>query len=157
LDDANERRCEMRSAAAVWCVGLLMSVGSAIAQTHVHGNEPKPFDPKYDGQPGSVTGYIRDAACLLRNPDGGAPASRETLDCARKCVEGGSPLVVFTTDKHMYFIISTTDPDTAQHRRFLPYVGKLVRASGRVFERDGVHGIAIQTVDVLSAGKDAKE
>jgi hypothetical protein len=140
----------MRIAATVVYVTLISAVW-AMAQTHVHGNEPKPFEPKYDGQPGSVTGYIRDAACLLRNPDAGAPTTPETLDCAQKCVRGGSPLVVFTTDQHMYFVISTTDPDTGQHRRFLPYVGKLVRASGRVFERDGIHGIAIQKVEVLSA------
>jgi hypothetical protein len=40
-------------------------------------------------------------------------------------------------DGHAYVIISSDIPDTSQQGKLLPYVGKLVTTSGRVFERTG--------------------
>lgn len=106
-------------------------------------------EPQYDGKPGSVTGHLRDAACLLRNPVAGAPDDAVALECARECVRGGSPLIVYTTEGALYLVLSPRIPDRAEPERWLPYVGKLVRASGRVFERAGVRAIAIEQVEVV--------
>ena len=127
--------------------------GPVAAQEHVHGKDATRVEPEHDGAPGSVTGYIRDVECLLRNPAAGLPDDAVALDCAQKCVRAGSPLVFYTVDEHIYLIISSAIPDTSQQVRLLPYVGKLVKASGRVFERDGIHTIAVQQVALVDPGK----
>ncbi len=111
--------------------------GPVAAQKHVHSKDATRVEPEHDGAPGIVTGYMRDVACLLRNPAAGPPDDAVALDRAQKCVRAGSPLVVYTVDGHIYLIISSAIPDTSQQVRLVPYVPKLVKASGRVFERAG--------------------
>jgi hypothetical protein len=123
----------------------------ANAQEHVHADAPGKVDAEFDGKPGSVTGHIRDAACLFRNTRSGAPDTPQALECAQKCVLAGSPLVVFTTDRQIFLILSNSVPDTAQATKLLPYVGKVATVSGRVFERDGLRAIAVEKVDVAAA------
>src|SRR5689334_8789003 len=136
--------------AAVTAAILGPSATSTQSQEHHHSDQQ---ERDAEGQPGSITGWIRDAACLFRNPAGSAPSTPETLDCAQKCVKGGSPLVVLTPDGNLYFVISETIPDVSQQERLFSYVGKFVKVSGRLFERAGSHGIAIQNLQVIEASK----
>ncbi len=127
----------------IWGAVCAMSQ-PALAQ-HVHPHKPI----EADGSPGSVTGHIRDAACLFRNPQAGAPDDPVALECAQKCVLGGSPLVVWTDDDKMYFVLSDVIPDLGQGKKYYAYIGKRIKASGRVFERAGSHAIAIETIELL--------
>ena len=43
--------------------------------------------------------------------------------------------------------VSPTIPDSSQHARLMPYVGKYVRARGRIFERAGIKAIAIDQIE----------
>jgi len=70
------------------------------AQEHVYAKAVTHIEPEHDGVPGSVTGYIRDVACLLRNPEAGPPDDVVAFDCAQKSVRG-PPLVVYTADGHI--------------------------------------------------------
>lgn len=102
-----------------------------------------------DGKPGMVTGYVRDVACLLRNPESGAATSALTQDCMRKCIRNGSPIGILTEEGALYTPISDMIPDLAVRAKMTPYVGQYVKASGRLFERGGLHAIAIEKSEVV--------
>jgi hypothetical protein len=59
-------------------------------------------------------------------------------------------LGIITEDGTIYNVISHTMPDTDERNRLPPYVAKTVRASGRVFERNESHAIAIDKIEIVS-------
>jgi len=102
-----------------------------------------------NGTAGSVTGYVRDIACPLRN------RSKESAhpsddSCVRACAKAGAPLGIITSDGLIYNVISHTMPETDERQRLLPYVAMTVRATGRVFEYNGARAIAIDKIEVVS-------
>jgi len=127
-----------RFLALVCGLGLSFTIATASAA----GQDP---DPKLEnkGTPATVVGYVRDIGCLMRHPD----VLKPTNDCAVQCAKVGSPLVVAAKDGTLYLTISPTIPDSSQHARLMPYVGKYVRARGRIFERAGIKAIAIDQIE----------
>jgi hypothetical protein len=109
-----------------------------------------------DGVPGTISGYVRDLACLERNPKAGAAKTAVTKDCLDKCIRGGSPIGILTEDGSVYIPISDVIPDTDARRQMLSYTGKYIKASGRLFERGGVHAISIEKIEVISRPQDSK-
>ncbi len=94
------------------------------------------------GKTMTIHGYVRDVACLMRHPD----ALKPTNECALECAKGGSPIFIVTKDGALYLPISATIPDTSQHARLMPFVGKYVEAKGLVFERAGLKAIDIHDI-----------
>jgi hypothetical protein len=121
----------------------LLTVTPSYAQKTADDSENK-------GRPISLTGYVRDAACLFRNPAAGGVATEESLGCTKMCMRGGSPLVVYTTADKLYFVLSKDVPDARENDRFLPYAGKLLKIEGRMFERAGARAIVIQKFEVVT-------
>lgn len=110
---------------------------------------PSNMPANLNGAPGSVTGYVRDLACPYRNRSKEA-AHPPDDSCVQECVKAGAPLGIITEDGTIYNVISHTMPDTDERARLLPYVAKTVRATGRVFERNGSHAIAIDKIEIAS-------
>src|SRR5271170_4949142 len=96
----------------------------------------------------AIEGLVRDVACPIQNLDG--TATDLSLKCVRECVRGGSPLVILTKDGLLYFPVSDKMPDTDQRQKLMPFVGKYVRASGTVFEREGTHAIVITEIQEMT-------
>jgi hypothetical protein len=71
------------------------------------------------------------------------------LQCALACARSGSPLIILTKAGDIYFPITDKMPDASQRQRLMPFVGKYVRASGQVFERNGTRAIAISEIHEL--------
>ena len=95
----------------------------------------------------TVEGLLRDIACPIQNLDSSATAL--SVQCVVDCVKGGSPLVILTREGDLYLPISATMPDTDQRQTLMPFVGKYVRASGTVFERNGTRAIVIAEIKEL--------
>jgi hypothetical protein len=102
-----------------------------------------------NGTAGSVTGYVRDIACPLRNHSKESAHPSDDV-CVRACAKAGAPLGIITPDGMIYNVISHTMPETDERQRLLPYVAKTVRATGRVFEYNGARAIAIVKIEVVS-------
>ena len=83
-----------------------------------------------NGTAGSVTGYVRDIACPLRNHSKESAHPSDDV-CVRACAKAGAPLGIITPDGVIYNVISHTMPETDERQRLLPYVAKTVRATGR--------------------------
>ena|SRR5437660_3610401 len=136
-------------------VFLSVLVGAAACQTdpnhHRLQDQKTAVDDQYNGSPGAVTGYVRDIACLLRNPKAAAATTSETKTCMKQCVAGGSPLGILESNGTLYIPISNTSPDISARRVLLPYVGKYVHATGRLFERGELHAISISHIAIVKA------
>lgn len=107
------------------------------------------------GKAATLSGYVRDVACLLRNPDAGEARSPLTRDCMKKCLAAGSPIGILTEQGELYTPISDMIPDKSAREKLVPYAGKYVRVSGHVFERGGLHAISIDSIEVIKRSVDS--
>jgi hypothetical protein len=100
-------------------------------------------------KPISVKGYVLDSACAftknLQKPI--------TAECAVACAKAGSPLVILSDDGTIYWPIAETTPSSGQNERLLPFAGKKVTASGKVFQRGGSSALVIEKIELLSDQK----
>jgi hypothetical protein len=93
-----------------------------------------------------VVGLVRDIACPLQNTK--STTTSYSKDCIVQCAKAGSPLGILTADGTTYLPVTTTMPDTGQEQ-LKPYVGEMVEAKGKVFERNGGHAIEIKELHKL--------
>lgn len=91
----------------------------------------------------TVKGYVLDSACAftkgLKKPI--------SAECATACAKAGSPLVILTPAGAIYWPIADTTPSTSQNDRLLPFAGKNVTATGKVFARGGSKAIVISKIE----------
>jgi hypothetical protein len=91
----------------------------------------------------TVKGYVLDSACAftkgLKKPI--------SVECATACAKAGSPLVILSSAGTIYWPIADTTPSSSQNDKLLPYAGKTVTVSGKVFQRGGSTAIVIGTVE----------
>jgi hypothetical protein len=121
-----------------------------------HATQPNQPTDETDGTPGVITGYVRDIACLVQNPKAGAATTPVAKDCLKECVRGGSPLVILSEDGLLYVPISSETPDKSVRSQLLPYAGKNVKASGKLFERGGLHSISIEKIEAITRPANSK-
>jgi hypothetical protein len=97
----------------------------------------------------TVKGYVLDSACAftkgLKKPI--------SSECAVACAKAGSPLVILAPSGTIYWPIADTTPSSGQNDKLLPYAGKEVTVSGKVFQRGGSSAIVISKVEALEAKK----
>lgn len=91
----------------------------------------------------SVKGYVLDSACAFTKGLH-KPISAE---CATACAKAGSPLVILTADGTIYWPIADTTPSSSQNDKLLPFAGKTVTASGKLFMRGGSKAIVISKIE----------
>ena len=91
----------------------------------------------------TVKGYVLDSACAftkgLKKPISG--------DCATACAKAGSPLVILAPSGAIYWPIADTTPSSSQNEKLLPYAGKNVSVSGKVYQRGGSTAIVISKIE----------
>jgi hypothetical protein len=92
----------------------------------------------------TIEGLVRDIACPIQNLDGNA--THLSMKCAKACLKAGSPIAILTKDGDLYLPISDKMPDYDQRQKLMPFVGKYVRVTGIVFERNGTHAIVITEI-----------
>jgi hypothetical protein len=95
-----------------------------------------------------VEGLVRDIACPLQNSK--STTTSYSKDCIIQCAKAGSPLGILTADGTTYLPVTTTMPEMGQDQ-LKPFVGELVQAKGKVFERNGGHAIEIKEIHKLAA------
>jgi len=91
----------------------------------------------------AVKGYVLDSACAftkgLKKPI--------SAECATACAKAGSPLVILTPSGTIYWPIADSTPSSSQNDKLLPFAGKKVSISGKVFERGGSKAIVISKIE----------
>jgi len=92
----------------------------------------------------TVEGLVRDIACPLQNKK--STSSSYSKDCITMCLKAGSPLGILTSDGEVYVPVTQSMPDMGQNA-LRPFVGEHVKATGKVFLRNGTHAIEIRKID----------
>ena len=128
----------------------MMIVGALAIAFSGYAQQSEPIPPDMMGRPGTIVGFARDTACLLRNKNASVARDEESRKCIVQCVRAGSPLAILTKSGELYAPLSAKIPDRDERRRLLPYAGKYVRATGRLFERGGTHAISIEKIEAVS-------
>lgn len=95
----------------------------------------------------TVTGSVLDSACAFTKGLS-KPISR---DCALACAKKGSPLVILQDDGTIYWPISESMPAEGQNTRLLPWAGKRVTATGKVYTRGGSNALVIESINEPAA------
>ena len=96
-----------------------------------------------------VTGWVLDSACAFTK-DLKKPISSE---CAIACAKKGSPLVILDDSGVIYWPISESMPAVGQNERLLPFAGKRVTVSGKLYIRGGSRAIVIEKIDEVPSSK----
>ena len=94
----------------------------------------------------TVEGLVRDIACPLQNKK--STSTSFSKDCIATCLKAGSPLGILTSDGDVYVPVTQSMPDMGQNA-LKPFVGEHVKATGKVFLRNGTHAIEISKIDRL--------
>ena len=92
----------------------------------------------------SVVGYLRDSGCVHRFHEVVKPLPN---GCLEACVRAGSPLVVLTKDEQVYHPISSEMPDVDVRQRLLPFAGRLVKITGRVYGHGESKSISLEKIE----------
>ena len=91
----------------------------------------------------TLHGYVLDSACAFTKGLN-KPISES---CARQCAQAGSPLVILSDKGDVYWPISEKMPAEGQNEKLLPFAGKKVVVTGRVYTRGGSKAIAIEKIE----------
>ena len=118
--------------------------------THQSSSRSEPIPDYMRGEPGVVVGFVRDIACLVRNQKATVITDDESRKCVAECARSGSPLAILTKSGELYLPISGEIPDENARSRLVPYAGKYVRTSGRLFQRGGTHAIEINRIEAVN-------
>lgn len=94
----------------------------------------------------TVEGLVRDIACPLQNKK--STSTSFSKECITMCLKSGSPLGILTSNGKVYVPVTQSMPDMGQDA-LKPYVGEHVKATGKVFLRNGTHAIEISKIDRL--------
>lgn len=97
----------------------------------------------------TIQGYVLDSACAFTK----GLEKPISEGCAVACAKAGSPLVILTADGVIYLPVSDATPAASQNDRLLPFAGKKVVASGKVYERKGAHALVIEKIEAAAEGK----
>ncbi len=91
----------------------------------------------------TVKGYVLDSACAftkgLKKP--------VSAECAVACAKAGSPLVILAPTGTIYLPIADATPSSSQNDKLLPFAGKEVTVSGKVYDRGGSKAIVISKIE----------
>ena len=91
----------------------------------------------------TVKGYVLDSACAFTK----ALKKPVSTECAIACAKAGSPLVILSSAGTIYWPIADTTPASSQNDKLLPFAGKSVTVSGKIFERGGSKAIVISKIE----------
>lgn len=101
----------------------------------------------------TVEGLVRDIACPLQNKK--STSTSFSKECITMCLKSGSPLGILTSNGKVYVPVTQSMPDMGQDA-LKPYVGEHVKATGKVFLRNGTHAIEISKIDRLTDAVQSK-
>ena len=94
----------------------------------------------------TIEGYVRDSGCVHRFHEVVKPLPN---GCLEACVRAGSPLVILSKNEEVFHLISPEMPDVDIRAKLLPFAGKLVKVTGKVYDRGGSKAIAVEHIEAV--------
>lgn len=121
---------------AIVLLGITGAAAAFAWQEHSHEQQ--------GGKAAQITGLVVDIACFVGHDSSGPKHAK----CAEVCARAGNPLAIYDeATKTLYLPVSLDhrNPNT----RLVEFIEKKVRVSGRVMEKAGLMGIAIEKVEAV--------
>lgn len=100
-----------------------------------------------EGSPAKINGWVLDSACAITKGLK-KPISPE---CAVACAKAGSPLVVMDDKGTIYLPVAGTMPAKSQNERLMPFAGKRVTVTGKLYTYNGTRGLVITDIQPEAA------
>jgi hypothetical protein len=119
---------------AIVLLGITGAAAAFAWQEHSHEQQGE--------KAAQITGLVVDIACFVGHDSSGPKHAK----CAEACARSGNPLAIYDeATKTLYLPVSLDhkNPNT----RLVEFIEKKVRVSGRVMEKAGLKGIAIEKVE----------
>jgi len=130
---------------SVAILALVLSSSTLFAAQGQPGKEKGP-------QTATIQGEIVDLGCYLGH--GAMGASHK--DCATKCIAGGMPMGLLTSDKKLY-VLTMSHEDAQPFNSCKDLAAEMVSITGPVSERNGVKSLEVTAVkQVKSEAKTTK-
>ncbi len=98
--------------------------------------------PGFAAEEKTITGWVLDSACAITK----GLKKPISPDCAVACAKKGSPLAILLDNGTIYLPIADTMPADGQNDRLLPFAGKRVTATGKVYKQGGSNAIVIEKI-----------
>src|SRR5580765_900954 len=95
----------------------------------------------------SIVGYVRDSGCVHRFHEVIKPLPN---GCLEACVRAGSPLVILSKNEEVFHPVSDAMPDVDVRAKLLPFAGKLVKVTGKVYDRGGSKAITVERIEEVA-------
>ena len=92
----------------------------------------------------TMVGYVRDSGCVHRFHEVVKPLPN---GCLEACVRAGSPLVILSKSEEVFHPVSAEMPDVDVRAKLLPFAGKFVKVTGKVYERRGSKAITVERIE----------
>jgi hypothetical protein len=118
---------------------MLRGVFLFLASVGLLGAIEKPDDPPTT----TIVGYVRDSGCVHRFHEVVKPLPN---GCLEACVRAGSPLVILSKNEEVFHPVSAEMPDVDVRAKLLPFAGKLVKVTGKVYDRGGSKAITLERI-----------
>jgi hypothetical protein len=119
------------------CAALTLSAWQVTAGEGTHKHETKKAQLQSKA-PKTITGEVVDTGCYLGHASRGA----KHVSCATKCIAGGMPMGLLTSDGTLYLL--TLNHDNADpYNKLKEMAGKTVSVTGAVATRAGMKGIDV--------------
>ena len=96
----------------------------------------------YAAEEKTITGWVLDSACAITK----GLKKPISSDCAVACAKKGSPLAILLDNGTLYWPIADAMPAEGQNERLLPFAGKRVTVSGKIYTQGGSHSIVIEKI-----------
>jgi hypothetical protein len=94
----------------------------------------------------TIMGYVRDSGCVHRFHEVVKPLPN---GCLEACVRAGSPLVILSKDEEVFHPVSAEMPDVDVRAKLLPFAGKLVKVTGKLYDRGGSKAITVERIEEM--------
>jgi hypothetical protein len=95
----------------------------------------------HKGKPVTLIGTVVDTGCYVSHDSKGP----EHATCAAACAKNGVPLAILDASGKLFFPVAAEHKN--QNEKLMPFIEKKVKVTGRLMEKPGLNGIAIQTVE----------
>jgi hypothetical protein len=116
----------MKNGSVITTAVAVLALGAGLAVSVVRGGQGDT-----GGSTQTIKGEVVDLMCYL---DHGAKGEKHK-GCASKCIEGGGPVGVLTSDDQLYLVIGDHKPINDQ---LASKAAQTVTLTGKVVERNGM-------------------
>ncbi|MEM4326384.1 MAG: hypothetical protein QXU40_03715, partial [Candidatus Pacearchaeota archaeon] len=94
-----------------------------------------------EGKVIEVEGEVLDLACYIHEGARGEGHKK----CAEMCIKGGAPIGVITSDGKLYLIVEDHN-NPKPYEEIKNYAAQIVKVKGTLYNRNGLQGIVISSV-----------